>query len=116
MNKKISIEEKRATQFQKLQVFTEIYGEDIYQDIIKILWDHDPIRLHSSPRKHEYEPEARTITPRLLEASYEQELHKIIYEEFVRWFGSSVQSEDDYIKIAHDIWQTWQFRKSQRSL
>jgi len=110
MSKKLSREEISVLQNQKLKTFTDIYGEEIYQDIIKILWAHDPIRLHSSPRKHEYEPEARTITPRLLEANSEQELHKIVYEEFVLWFGLSAKLKDDYIKIAHDIWQTWQYR------
>lgn len=89
--------------------YYEQFGE-IYIEVIAILWQHDPIRLKSSPHKDEYEPEARTIVARLQEATSEKKLLRIVYEEFVKWFGSTAKTDShDYLKakypaIAHDIW------------
>ena len=87
----------------------------LYSDILEILQHHDPIGIGFLP--DEYEPEVDTILLRLDGVSSENELQRIIYEEFVWWFSNSeAQSwqeklddndaglESKYEGIAREIW------------
>jgi len=58
----------------------------------------------------EYEPEVRTILPRLKEANSEDDLTRIIHEEFIRWFnGDNLVGEPaKYKLISGDIWRAYQ--------
>ena len=70
----------------------------------------------------EYEPEARTIYPRLAEARSTQDVRRIVEEEFRRWFGTAYEEhgavsidEDYHISnpdtdldaLAAAIWRAW---------
>jgi hypothetical protein len=56
----------------------------------------------------EYDPEVSTILPRLCEARAAVEVQRIVYEEFVRWFGADpVGPLEDYAEVAEKIWGTW---------
>lgn len=53
----------------------------------------------------EYDPEVRTIVPRLSEAASVQDLEGILHEEFCRWFGESTAGPREiYWGSAKEIW------------
>ena len=94
------------------------FGE-LYEQILAILQRHDPIGIGYLP--DEYEPEVDTILLRLSEAHSLAALRRIIYEEFVWWFGSSEAAsweerlatseaglEENYEPIALEIWSVLQ--------
>jgi hypothetical protein len=57
----------------------------------------------------EYEPEARTILPKLRGCHSSDDVHTVVHGEFVRWFGKDTAgSPQRYTKIACEIWQLWQ--------
>jgi hypothetical protein len=70
----------------------------------------------------EYEPEARTIYPRLSEARPAQDVRRIVEEEFQRWFGTAYgehravsideayhisNPDTDLDALAAAIWRAW---------
>lgn len=80
--------------------------ENLYNEVLEILWRHDPIGLGYI--SDEYVPETGTILPRIKEASSHAELRNIIYQEFVKWFNEELAGkEENYNQIAHEIWECW---------
>ena len=80
----------------------------LYEKVADILNRHDPIGLNVGEQRDEYEPEVGTILPRLKEARSEEELRRIIHEEFVRWFGTETAGPAPrYGSTASDIWKFW---------
>lgn len=77
--------------------------EGLVAQIESLLFTSDPMGINFEHNTDEYEPEAQTIALRLPEAATAAELHRIVYEEFVRWFGEA-GSEEQYAPIAADIW------------
>ena len=88
----------------------------LYTDVLEILQRHDPVRIAFVP--DEYEPEVDTILLRLEGVSSEDELRRIIYEEFVWWFSTAealswqekldhngAGPESKYEGIASEIWR-----------
>jgi len=73
----------------------------------ELLFRHDPIGINFETNTDEYEPEARTIVPRLHEAADEQDVLRIVHEEFVHWFGETAGPGERYRQIASEIWQLW---------
>jgi len=71
-----------------LKLSKEAYRE-LYEELVQILYRHDPIGLATSGAPHnEYEPEVGIIIPRLRSAASAEDVTHIIYEEFSRWFGA----------------------------
>src|SRR5688572_5981665 len=68
------------------------FGE-LYEQILAILQRHDPIGIAELPG--EYAPEVNTILLRLSEAHSVAALRRVIYEEFVWWFGSAEASWEE---------------------
>lgn len=63
------------------------YGA-LCNEVARILYKHDFMGLAAvGCPEDEYEPETRTIIPRLHEAASPDELAKIIEEESTRWFN-----------------------------
>jgi hypothetical protein len=58
----------------------------------------------------EYDPEVGTILPRLRDCRSPEQVRRVTYEEFLRWFGGGVGDEQKYGAIAQEIWDAW--RKS----
>jgi hypothetical protein len=90
----------------------------LYQDVLAIIQRHDPIQI-AFVADDEYEPEVDTILLRLGDAHSEDEIRRVVYEEFAWWFADSkaqswqerlagandiAGSEEKYREIAHDIW------------
>lgn len=81
----------------------------LYTEVREILFRHDPIGINFGSNTDEYEPEVDTILPRLVTAGSAEELRRVIYEEFVRWFTPEIAgSEANYDSVARDIWEAWQ--------
>ena len=82
--------------------------KDLYEKVADILYRHDLIGLNVGEHRDEYEPEAGSIIPRLKEAQSEQDLRRIIHEEFVLWFGAETAGPATrYDSTATDIWKVW---------
>lgn len=58
-----------------------------YDDLVRLLFDEDPEGLNFGDNVDEYDPEVRTIVPRLGDCSSVDEVQDVISEEFRRWFG-----------------------------
>jgi hypothetical protein len=87
------------------------YG-DLFDQLVAILFCHDPVSINFETNSDEYEPEARTILPRLKEARSPDDTVRIVREELERWFGPDCGINDDQCRrAAEEIWQMW----SQRS-
>lgn len=71
-----------------------------------LLFEVDPLDINYESNTDEYRPEAETITLRRREASSLEGVHRIVYEEFMRWFGE-VGPPDRRERIANEIWQRW---------
>lgn len=76
---------------------------DLVTAIEDLLFASDPIGINFETNTDEYRPEAQTITLRLSEAATVDDLHRIVHEEFVRWFGDAGPKER-YAAIAREIW------------
>ena|SRR5687767_1481704 len=68
----------------------------------------DPIGLlEIGAPNDEYDPEVETIVPRVAKAADEVEVHQIVHDEFVRWFGEGTAGPiAAYEAAARAIWQS----------
>lgn len=88
-------------------VLKEKYGK-LFFAIAALLFEFDPIGVNFEDNNDEYEPEVGTILPRLPSANSAQDVEKIVYEEFCKWFGvDEVGPQSQYGEIAEKIWETW---------
>ena len=82
------------------------YGK-FFDNIAALLFRHDPEDI-SYGRASTYELEAGTIIPRLQSCHSPDGLCRVVHEEFCIWFCGRVRPEDEFIKIANEIWELWQ--------
>ena len=85
------------------------YGQ-LFSDVTAILARHDPVGLVGiGAPEDEYEPEVGTILPRLREATNPADVHRIVCEEFDRWFGLDTpkMAKGDFLPVAEEIWAAW---------
>jgi hypothetical protein len=83
------------------------YGA-LFDTVSTLLYRHDPIGINFEVNTGEYDLEAETILPRLRTCRTEEDVHKVVYAEFVRWFDAdNAGSPDRYKDIASEIWQLW---------
>jgi hypothetical protein len=82
------------------------YG-DLFDSVAALLFRHDPIGIaFENPHTDEYEPETRTILPRLRDCESAGDVLPVVHEEFVKWFDSSIAGPPEaYIQIAAEIWE-----------
>lgn len=76
------------------------------------LHEADPIGLVADGADpDEYDPEAETIVMSLAdrhEAVSVDDVHAIVHEEFVRWFGEDIAGDPDrYLEVAVDVHRLW---------
>ena len=97
---------------QRRQLRNE-YGE-LFDSIAALLFRADPVGIaFDNENLDEYEPEAGTILPRLKACACVDDVLRIVYEEFVRWFDAdNAGPQENYEKIASDIWRLWQEQKT----
>jgi hypothetical protein len=66
----------------------EAYGK-LYAEASQLVREADPIRLIAiGAPDDEYDVEVSAILPRLREATSPSDVHRIVHEEFARWFGA----------------------------
>ena len=86
------------------------YGE-LFDLTAALLFRHDPIGINFETNTDEYEPEVGTILPRLRGCQSEEQVRRVVQEEFVRWFGADIAGrQEQYAQIAAELWQL--YRKS----
>jgi hypothetical protein len=54
----------------------------LYRDVIRILFEEDPIGINFKSNTDEYEPEAGTILPRLRQCRSVDDVRSVVHEEF----------------------------------
>jgi hypothetical protein len=82
---------------------------ELFDEVAELLFRHDPVGINFDDNADEYEPEVGTILPRLRSCQSEDDVRRVVHQEFVRWFDASIAgSEDHYAKIATEIWERWQ--------
>lgn len=77
-----------------------------FTELRKIINQHDPIGLLDiGAPEDEYEPEVKTIIVQLEKGMTEQQVHDLIYQEFLRWFEdeSTAGPKDEYKELATEI-------------
>jgi hypothetical protein len=80
------------------------YG-DLYDRVLQILFEIDPIGINFSHNTDEYEPEVDTILPRLRSCTSARDVQQVVHEEFCRWFDADLAGAPDrYGEIAAKIW------------
>lgn len=88
----------------------EEYG-DLFDSAAEVLFRHDPIEINFEYNTDEYEPEVRTILPRLKTCASAGEVRSVVNQEFQKWFGSDLAgSEEAYQKISEELWALYQQR------
>ena len=84
------------------------YGH-LLDSVAALLFRHDPAGINFDDNTDEYEPETRTILPRLRTCHSADDVRRVVHEEFVRWFDADIAaSQEHYTQIAFEIWELWQ--------
>jgi hypothetical protein len=90
----------------------KLYGA-LFDDVTAALFRTDPIGLSFEDNTDEYDPEARTIVPRLQHCLSVEDARAVIHEEFQKWFGADIAGPiERYSKTALEVWGIWQRRPS----
>jgi len=83
------------------------YGK-LFDDVAEILFRHDPIGINFEDNADEYEPEVRTILPRLRACQDSDDVVTVAYEEFQKWFGPEIAGDSEkYRGLGEEIWHLW---------
>jgi hypothetical protein len=82
---------------------------DLVAEVRSLLNWHDPVYLIAiGAPEDEYDPEVRTILPRLGEASDAEGVQRVLHEEFTRWFGGvSMFTYEEFAPVAVEVWAAW---------
>lgn len=85
------------------------YGK-LFDSVSALIFKADPIGIaFDNENPDEYDPEAGTIIPRLKDCKSEEDVLRVVHEEFSRWFDAeNAGLLEDYRKIAKDLWSLWQ--------
>ncbi|MGA8150148.1 MAG: hypothetical protein WB952_04310 [Terriglobales bacterium] len=80
---------------------------NLHRVLTELFYRHDPIGLAAmGAPEDEYEAEVSTVIPRLKDANGPDDVRRIVYQEFLRWFGTEETAgpESGYNDLAKDIW------------
>jgi hypothetical protein len=80
---------------------------ELATELLAMFFRADPVGINFETNTDEYEPEVRTVLPRLPHASSAVDVQRILHEEFSAWFGSSAGPAERYESLAQDVWQLW---------
>ncbi len=78
-----------------------------YLELRAIINKHDPIGLiNTGAPEDEYEPEVKTIIVQLNDKQTKEQIHDLVYAEFLRWFDdeSTARPKNTYDSLAVDIY------------
>jgi hypothetical protein len=75
-----------------------------YDDLLRLLFDEDPEGINFGDNTDEYDPEVRTILPRLGGCSSVDDVQDVVSEEFRRWFGPApAERRSAYRRVSERI-------------
>lgn len=87
----------------------------LFYDVLRIVSKHDPERLLAMGcPDDEYLPEAATIFMRLGEATSEERMRRVVYQELKSWFGSVSMSRRQLDRLSRELWEYWEGKKTQK--
>ena len=96
-----------ATREEKNQALRDEYGE-LFDQIMEILFRHDPVGINFEVNTDEYSPEARTILPSLRGCHSVEDTQRLVHQEFQAWFGLKTAGPYEwYAACSTEIWQAW---------
>ncbi len=98
--------EERASIREQRRHLKKEYQE-LFTQIVEILFRHDPIGINFETNTDEYEPEAGTILAGLKDCASDADVKRLVCREFRLWFGDEIGPESNYDPIAGEIWQRW---------
>jgi hypothetical protein len=80
----------------------------LFQASSMILFKHDPIGISFGDNTDEYDPEVGTILPRMSGCASAEDVRRVVYEEFQKWFTPEVTGDEiGYDAIARELWMLW---------
>jgi hypothetical protein len=80
------------------------YGA-LYDRVLRLLFDLDPVGINFGDNADEYEPEVDTILPRLRLCTSAADVQRVVHEEFSRWFDADVAGPSErYARVSEKIW------------
>jgi hypothetical protein len=83
-------------------------GEELVSRVEALLFDDDPIGISFGKNADEYRPEAQTIVIRLPETVSQNDVQRIVHEEFISWFSRELAGAfERYRSVAEAIWDLW---------
>jgi hypothetical protein len=95
--------EKEKIQAERKSLRRE-YGE-LHDRLSRLLFKWDPIGINFEDNTDEYEPEVDTILPRLRSCGSAEDVQRVVYEEFCRWFDPDQAGPlEAYERIGREIW------------
>ncbi|MHB0935948.1 MAG: hypothetical protein ACYDCO_12685 [Armatimonadota bacterium] len=79
--------------------------QSLFRQLRDILLAEDPIGIYYDINPDEYDPEIGSILPRLKNCKSVADMHDVVYQDFVRWFGPrTAGAKERYQRIAERIW------------
>ncbi len=72
----------------------------LYNELVDILFEIDPIGVHVDPDAEKFVPEASSILARLREARLAEDVENILQQELRRWYGRRRFSRQDPLRLA----------------
>jgi hypothetical protein len=99
--------QKTETHLIKLSIDSvkKEFGQS-FNELRTIINKHDPINLIKiGAPEDEYDSEVKTIIIQLKNMTTEQQVHDLIYQEFLRWFNHEriTGPKDSYKELAADV-------------
>ena len=92
----------------KRKKLKQTYGA-LFAEVSSILFEFDLKGINYETNTDEYEPEVGTILPRLTACRSQQDVRRVIFEEFSTWFGEEeAGTESDYNDVSSRVWESWQ--------
>lgn len=86
-------------------------GPEFFAAVSKLMFEHDPISINFGENTDEYEAEAGSVIPRLINCASADDVTAVVHEEFQRWFGKDTAGDRSrYASLGKDIWVLWQRR------
>ena len=78
-----------------------------FNEVVALLLRCDPEQI-AYGRESAYEAETGTILVRLPACQSQEDVRRIVHQEFVRWFDGHVEPEEHYATLATELWGLWQ--------
>ena len=83
--------------------------ERLFSELSAIIYRVDPIGLNVEENTDEYDPEARTILPRLRDCRSVDDVDRVVRDDLARWFTPElVAGSPTCDQLVDEIWSWWQ--------